>query len=115
MRQSTAGDLPSGGRSASLWKGRWAAGGLIPTPGNSADRETGGWRVQRPVVDIDRCTHCMICWIFCPDSAIRVDNETFLGFDDAHCKGCGICAEECPARCIDMVDETVLLRRGGST
>ena len=47
-----------------------APGGIIPNPGNTADRQTGDWRVERPVIDMERCTHCMICWIYCPDSAI---------------------------------------------
>lgn len=80
------------------------AGAIIPER-ISVGRETGGWRVQRPVVDMARCTHCMICWVFCPDSAILVKDGRFVGFDLAYCKGCGICREECPTRCIDMLNE----------
>lgn len=80
-------------------------GGAILEPGNSQEYETGGWRVTRPVVDMERCTHCMLCWIFCPDSAVVVARERLQGFDLSHCKGCGICATECPARCISMVAE----------
>ncbi len=92
------------------WNGTILAGGLVETPGNSAERETGGWRVKRPVVEMDRCTHCMICWIFCPDSAVETGGGKFLGFDLVHCKGCGICAEECPVKCIDMIEELTLQR-----
>jgi|TARA_B100001971_G_C18225064_1_gene559816 2-oxoacid:acceptor oxidoreductase delta subunit (pyruvate/2-ketoisovalerate family) len=83
-----------------------SAGGVIADPGNTADRLTGDWRVKRPVIELDKCTHCMICWIYCPDSAIEVKEGRFIGFDLIHCKGCGICAEECPPNCIDMIEES---------
>ncbi len=88
--------------------GAMPEGGVIFSPGNSAERETGSWRVKRPVVEMDRCTHCMICWMFCADSAIDAAEGKFLGFDLAHCKVCGICAVECPAKCIDMIEELTL-------
>jgi pyruvate ferredoxin oxidoreductase delta subunit len=36
-----------------------------------------------------------------------VDSNTgkFVGFDYDYCKGCGICAYECPKEAIKMVDE----------
>lgn len=43
------------------------------------------------------CTTCDNCLIFCPDVAISRDRSTGLyAIDLAHCKGCGICAAECP-------------------
>jgi pyruvate ferredoxin oxidoreductase delta subunit len=40
------------------------------------------------------------CWISCPDSSIltaQSDKGTVVtGIDYDHCKGCGICAQECP-------------------
>jgi len=85
------------------------AGGAILEPGTSQEYETGGWRAKRPMVDMAKCTHCMICWIFCPDSSILAGEGRFLGFDLLHCKGCGICAEECPPKAIQMEDETNFL------
>lgn len=82
-------------------------GGLITDAGNSADYETGGWRSHRPVIDLDRCSHCMICWVFCPDSAVLVEDGKVIGIDLAHCKGCGICAQECSRRAISMVEESL--------
>lgn len=81
-------------------------GGVIREPGGSVNYETGGWRAHRPVVDLARCTHCMFCWVFCPDGSVTVENTRLVGFDLAHCKGCGICAKECPTHCIKMVEET---------
>jgi len=74
-------------------------GGMIVDAGNSEEYKTGGWRTYRPVHVADRCIHCLRCWILCPDSAIRVENGKMVGFDYDHCKGCGICARECPPKC----------------
>jgi pyruvate ferredoxin oxidoreductase delta subunit len=39
--------------------------------------------------------------MYCPDAAIDEDLNIDLDF----CKGCGICANECPKKAIDMVRE----------
>ena len=82
-----------------------AEGGLVAEPGSSVMVNTGAWRSQRPDIDFDRCTHCLICWLFCPDSSITVEAEKVTGIDYDHCKGCGICAVECPRQCIAMSTE----------
>ena len=80
-------------------------GGIISTPGSSVNYKTGGWRAYRPIRDDAKCTDCMICWIFCPDSAVQVSKSQVVDIDLEHCKGCGICAKECPIKCIEMVEE----------
>jgi len=80
-------------------------GGLIVEPGNSENYHTGGWRTYCPVLDKEKCINCMICWIFCPDSSVVVKDGQMVGFDLDHCKGCGICAYECPKDAIEMVLE----------
>ncbi len=80
-------------------------GGLIVDAGNAAEYLTGGWRAQRPVVDMPRCTSCLMCWLYCPDVAMKASQGKFLGVDLDHCKGCGVCAEVCPPKCIEMIDE----------
>lgn len=79
------------------WK-ELAPGGLILEAGNAVEYRTGGWRAFRPVFGEAACIHCFQCWLFCPDSSIRVDaeHEKMVGFDLDHCKGCGICAAVCP-------------------
>jgi pyruvate ferredoxin oxidoreductase delta subunit len=74
-------------------------GGMILEAGNSIAYKTGGWRAFRPLFGEAACVHCMQCWLFCPDSSIMVDPNTgkMMGFDLDFCKGCGICAVECPA------------------
>lgn len=51
------------------------------------------------------CNLCANCWFFCPDSAI-VRNEERFEVDLEYCKGCGICAEECPRGVIMMEEES---------
>jgi 2-oxoacid:acceptor oxidoreductase delta subunit (pyruvate/2-ketoisovalerate family) len=46
---------------------------------------------------------CLLCWLYCPDSAVELDGTAFAGFDLDVCKGCEICAEMCPTGAIEMV------------
>ncbi|MBI4497331.1 MAG: 4Fe-4S binding protein [Chloroflexi bacterium] len=86
-------------------------GGVVTQAGNSVLYETGSWRTLRPIIHFDACSHCMICWLFCPDSAFLTEGKLLIGVDLEHCKGCGICAVECPKQCIEMVEEMAV--RGG--
>ncbi len=81
--------------------------GLILEAGNAEKYKTGGWRTYRPVWDEKKCINCLICWVNCPDSAILVKDGKVTGIDYDHCKGCGICAKECPSKiqAIKMVKE----------
>ena len=80
-------------------------GGLIVEPGNAREYNTGSWRSSRPIRDEEKCTNCLICWIYCPDSSIIVKDNKIEEIDLKHCKGCGICATECPVKAIKMVPE----------
>ncbi len=65
---------------------------------------TGDWRTFKPVIDMEKCTQCLICWIYCPDSSIDWNGkEITINYD--YCKGCGICAKECPLDAVEMVKE----------
>lgn len=66
--------------------------------GTAKDFKTGDWRSQRPIHNPEKCINCFICWINCPDSAIIVKDGKVIGIDYEHCKGCGICARECPPK-----------------
>lgn len=77
----------------------------IISAGTAKSYETGSWRSQRPVLDKEQCVNCMTCWVFCPDNSIVVENGEVLGFKLTHCKGCGICAQDCPKKAITMVPE----------
>lgn len=67
--------------------------------------ETGGWRSERPIWDEDACTHCMLCWISCPDTSITTEESKMTGIDYEHCKGCGICVIECKFNALEMINE----------
>jgi len=90
-------------------------GGIIIKPGNAAEYETGDWRTMRPIWDEEACIHCLQCWAFCPDSAIMVEDGKMVGINYFHCKGCGICARECPPRvsAFKMVPEGQEEQEGG--
>ncbi|MDH3555459.1 MAG: NAD(P)-binding protein [Deltaproteobacteria bacterium] len=52
------------------------------------------------------CFNCGNCFMYCPDNAVRISEKTGLyEFDLDFCKGCGLCAKECPCRYIQMTLE----------
>lgn len=72
---------------------------------------TGSWRTLRPVINLEKCTvakqgaHvCHQCWLYCPEGVISRGIPPVIDYD--YCKGCGICAEECPPKAIDIVKES---------
>lgn len=68
-------------------------------------RHTEGWRTHRPVIDLARCTRCILCFALCPEGAIHLDAERWPAVDYAHCKGCLVCVSECPPAAIAAVRE----------
>jgi 2-oxoacid:acceptor oxidoreductase delta subunit (pyruvate/2-ketoisovalerate family) len=73
-------------------------------PAGAARPRTGGWRTGlRPEVSLDGCVNCLLCWLYCPDSAVRLDGTDFVGFDLDLCKGCELCAAVCPTGAVRMV------------
>lgn len=71
---------------------------------------TGDWRTERPVVDQAKCTavktegaSCFRCWLYCPEAVIA--RQVPITIDLDYCKGCAICAEECPTDAITMQPE----------
>lgn len=71
-------------------------GGVVES-GTSEHFKTGDWRSKVPVWQKANCINCMNCWAFCPDNAVKVEADGKRGeYDYDFCKGCGICAVECP-------------------
>lgn len=77
----------------------------VTRTGNSAIRHTGNWRTYRPVIDYAKCTDCMICYAYCPESAMSVGGDGKVKIDYDNCKGCMICLTECPLRAISQTRE----------
>ena len=70
---------------------------------SSTEYETGDWGIEAPEFDREKCTKCMLCHFFCPEGSIKVRDDGFTEVDLRYCKGCGVCAVECPVKCITMV------------
>lgn len=78
----------------------------ILASGNAAARQTGAWRVQRPVIDPALCSRCGLCFVQCPDGVVSLDAEGYPVIDYDHCKGCLICQRVCPVNAIHEERET---------
>jgi len=85
------------------------AGAVLTEPGSAAGFKTGSWRTFRPLWLSENCIQCLFCWMYCPDMAVKVSGGKRQEFDYDFCKGCGICAKECPGKkgqkAIVMVEE----------
>ena len=78
---------------------------VVTNTGNSPARHTGNWRTFRPEIDYSRCTDCMICYAYCPESAMSVGADGRVRIDYDNCKGCMICMTECPLKAIAEMRE----------
>jgi pyruvate ferredoxin oxidoreductase delta subunit len=72
--------------------------------------KTGEWRTMKPVLDSSKCIMvktgkpvCFFCWLYCPEGMISKTIPPKI--DYIYCKGCGICAHECPHKAITMIPE----------
>ena len=82
------------------WK-ELGIGGVSPK--SSTGFMTGDWKTFMPIRDLEKCTVCVTCVLMCPDGAIRYRKDIGkIEFDYNFCKGCGICANECPTKAITM-------------
>lgn len=71
--------------------------------------EQAGGEARR-CLSCGECLACDNCFTLCPDSAVLKTREaasdgSHYVFDYQYCKGCGLCANECPCGFIEMVAE----------
>ena len=78
------------------------------------DEVTGGLDESTAVFEARRCMscgncfECDNCYGVCPDNAvINLGPGRRYEIDLDYCKGCGICAAECPCGAIDMIPEQI--------
>jgi len=62
----------------------------------------------RRCLSCGNCFECDNCYGVCPDNAvIKLGAEKRFAFNYDYCKGCGVCAQECPCGAIAMVPEEI--------
>ena len=62
----------------------------------------------RRCMSCGNCFECDNCYGVCPDNAVvKLGEGMKFKFNYDYCKGCGICANECPCGAIDMVSEDI--------
>lgn len=70
--------------------------------------ETNALFEARRCLSCGNCFECDNCYGVCPDNAvIKLGPGKRFEFNYDYCKGCGICASECPCGAIAMVPETL--------
>ena len=68
--------------------------------------ETNALYEARRCLSCGNCFECDNCYGMCPDNAvIKLGPGNRFEFNYDYCKGCGICAQECPCGAIAMVPE----------
>ena len=70
--------------------------------------ETNALFEARRCLSCGNCFECDNCYGVCPDNAvIKLGPGKRFQFNYDYCKGCGLCAAECPCGAIDMVPESI--------
>jgi 2-oxoacid:acceptor oxidoreductase delta subunit (pyruvate/2-ketoisovalerate family) len=72
--------------------------------------ETNALFEARRCLSCGNCFACDNCYGVCPDNAViklEPGGAYQYEYDLDYCKGCGICAEECPCGAIEMVPEEI--------
>jgi pyruvate ferredoxin oxidoreductase gamma subunit len=86
-------------------------GGTIFEPGSSIVRDLSASRQGfLPALDLERCVHCGLCDIVCPDLCFvwqREDGDAvrLQGIDYRYCKGCRKCTDVCPTGALTEIRE----------
>lgn len=86
---------------------------LSVKPGTTRNNKTGGWRTYVPDFIHEKCIACKTCSMVCPEGICRPNKKNkknssgkvYYEPELDYCKGCGICAENCPVKAIEMISE----------
>ena len=90
-------------------------GGIVLEPGNMVWNDLSISRTgSLPVFNRERCIHCGLCDLVCPDYCLVWDDgekgsrfeRELIGVDYRYCKGCMRCVESCPASALTKKTET---------
>jgi pyruvate ferredoxin oxidoreductase gamma subunit len=85
-------------------------GGALLEPGNSIAKDLSTSREGFvPELLLDKCVHCGLCDIVCPDLCLVWDETPegirLLGIDYRYCKGCRKCVDDCPTGALTEIRE----------
>ena len=82
-------------------------GAITPAPVRQQELFiTSNWRIVRPVIDHEKCTRCLTCYIACPDACWSFnEKEEKMEWNWKFCKGCQVCIHDCPADALKAVPE----------
>jgi len=77
---------------------------ILAANGNAEKVNRGTWGKERPVIDYKKCVGCKICYVYCPEAAIRwINGKPKINYRT--CKRCLLCWHECPVKAIKLEEE----------
>lgn len=77
---------------------------IVVAGGSSVANKTGTWSSRQAVVDQKKCIKCHQCVIYCPEGCIDIEaDRKNVKVNADYCKGCLVCAVECPVRAIKII------------
>lgn len=109
------GDLPAARSEPAYGYLTQPVGGFIPEAGSTAWNDLSASRTGvMPVLDREKCVHCGVCDLVCPDFCLVWDDgeeggkyeRQLMGVDYRYCKGCLRCVEACPTGALAKETET---------
>jgi pyruvate ferredoxin oxidoreductase gamma subunit len=109
------GDLPAARAEPAWGYQTQPPGGILPEPGNMAWNDLSASRTGvMPVLDVEKCIHCGVCDLVCPDFCLAWGDgaeggkyeRVLMGVDYRYCKGCMRCVESCPTGALARETET---------